>query len=57
MSTFAARCAAWEPSASGDGGREAAVQDLLRAVRAGGLQRLRIGWCDTHGVMLSLIHI
>ena len=51
MSTFAARCAAWEPSASGDGDREAAVQDLLRAVRAGGLQRVRIGWCDTHGVM------
>ena len=24
---------------------------MLRAVRAGRLERVRIGWCDTHGVM------
>ncbi|MEI8264513.1 MAG: glutamine synthetase family protein [Betaproteobacteria bacterium] len=45
MSTFAARC-----------GRDAAdrsdaVHRVLQAVREQRLQRVRVGWCDTHGVM------
>jgi glutamine synthetase len=45
MMTFAARCGL------SDYGREAANEELLRLVRARKLERVRIGWCDTHGVM------
>ena len=45
MMTFAARCGL------SDYGREAAIEELLRSVRARKLERVRIGWCDTHGVM------
>ena len=51
MSTFAARCGLADPPHPDEPGREAAVQEVLRAVRTRGLQRVRIGWCDTHGVM------
>ena len=51
MSTFAARCGLADPPHPEEPGREAAVQEVLRAVRTRGLQRVRIGWCDTHGVM------
>ena len=43
MMTFAARCGL------SDYGREAAIEELLRSVRARKLERVRIG--DTHGVM------
>lgn len=45
MMTFAARCGL------SDYGREAALEELLRSVRARKLERVRIAWCDTHGVM------
>ena len=45
MMTFAARCGL------SDYGREAALEELLRSVRSRRLERVRIGWCDTHGVM------
>ena len=45
MMTFAARCGL------SDYAREAAIEELLRSVRARKLERVRIGWCDAHGVM------
>jgi glutamine synthetase len=51
MKTFADRCAALGREGRGDPGREAAVQEVLREAQARQLQRVRIGWCDTHGVM------
>jgi len=45
MMTFAARCGL------SDYAREAAIEELLRSVRARKLERVRIGWCDTHGIM------
>ena len=35
----------------GDGAGPLDVDDVLRSVRERGLQRVRIGWCDTHGVL------
>jgi glutamine synthetase len=51
MKTFADRCGLGGLPSQGNPGREAAVQEVLRAVRAGRLERVRIGWCDTHGVI------
>ena len=43
--TFAQRCAIH------DAAREAAVQDVLRRVESAGIELVRIGWCDLHGVL------
>jgi glutamine synthetase len=45
MTCLATRCGL------ADDARQAAAEAVLRTVRERGLQRVRIGWCDTHGVL------
>lgn len=45
MTGFAARCGL------DDTARAAACERVLQAVRTQGLQRVRVNWCDTHGVL------
>lgn len=45
MTSFAARCGLH------DAAREAACQQVLRAISEHRLERVRVGWCDTHGVV------
>jgi glutamine synthetase len=42
---FAARCGLH------DAAREAACERVLHTIRAQGVQRIRVNWCDTHGVL------
>ena len=43
MTVFADRCGVH------DAEREAACQHVARLIEASGVQRVRMGWCDTHG--------
>jgi glutamine synthetase len=43
MKVFAHRCGVH------DAEREAACQQVARLIEASGVQRVRMGWCDTHG--------
>lgn len=45
MTGFAARCGLQ------DAARTAASEQVLRTIREQRLERVRIGWCDTHGVL------
>jgi glutamine synthetase len=45
MSSFAQRCGVQ------DAARERAVQELLLRVKAQGVELVRIGWCDVHGLV------
>jgi glutamine synthetase len=49
MSSFAERCGVH------DAAREHAVQQTLQAIRAQGLELVRIAWCDLHGVTRSKV--
>ena len=45
MTHFAERCGLH------DAAREAACQETARLIEASGVQRVRLGWCDTHGML------
>jgi glutamine synthetase len=45
MTSFAARCGL------NDAARGEAVQRVAREIEAGGIELVRIGWCDPHGVV------
>ncbi len=45
MSTFAQRCGVH------DAGREAACQALLQTLQEQGVEQVRVGWCDLHGML------
>lgn len=45
MSHFAQRCGLH------DAAREAACQQTARLIEASGIQRVRLGWCDVHGML------
>ncbi|TWO67700.1 glutamine synthetase [Caenimonas sedimenti] len=45
MTSFAERCGIH------DAAREQALHDLAREIEASGLELVRIGWCDAHGVV------
>jgi glutamine synthetase len=40
-----------ESSGLHDAAREAACERAARLIEAGGIQRVRLGWCDTHGML------
>jgi glutamine synthetase len=45
MSTFAERCGIH------DSAREAACRHTAQLIEASGVERVRLGWCDTHGML------